>query len=111
MARLCRGRVKKASVHPLESLAVFMIATAEDEEDYCTGLLMAQLSLSQRRKNSGRFGPRGLYDRVKSTDFFDLLLHQFSDHQFKNWLRCMTPYFIHVTIIIYYYNQDVSGCF
>jgi hypothetical protein len=68
------------------------MTAVEDDEDYLVALTLAQLALAYNRRiavcASKKWGPRGPYDHVKSEDFFDLLLHKFTDRQFKNWLRC-----------------------
>jgi hypothetical protein len=74
-------------------IAIYLLSTAEDEEEQATALAVVHLALAQKRKeqserpNLGKYGPRGPYDRVKSVDFFALLLNEFTDRQFKNWLR------------------------
>jgi hypothetical protein len=74
-------------------LATYLLSTAEDEDDHLSALVVAQLALRQIRKEQmksrcpGKYGPRGPYDRVKSGDILGLLLDEFTDCQFKNWLR------------------------
>jgi hypothetical protein len=93
MARISRPRRRERHTHPLLVLAIHLLATAEEPDDYITVIAVARIAYARIRQEgseqqkTGRYGPRGPYNRVKSTDFFDLLLYQFTERQFKNWLR------------------------
>lgn len=91
MARQRQQRRRKiVSQHPLVHLAIILLSTADTSDEHTVALLAAHLALNQIRKERsehGKFGPRGPYDRVKSIDFYDLILNRFTGRQFKNWLR------------------------
>jgi hypothetical protein len=93
MARRRRQQRRQAHGHPFLMLATCLLSTAEDEDDHLSALVITQLALRQIRKEQtksrypGKYGPRGPYDRVKSGDFLCLLLDEFTDRQFKSWLR------------------------
>jgi hypothetical protein len=87
MARIWRRAKSKGS---LLALAILLISNADDEDEHTTGLAVAHLAMAHMKEQSmlsAKYGPRGPYDRVKSEDFFHLLLNGFMDRQFKNWLR------------------------
>ncbi|KAG2112864.1 hypothetical protein DEU56DRAFT_762002 [Suillus clintonianus] len=88
MARLRRLGRKSLKYHQsaaqqLEVLAIAQLATAED----------AALAADHRRKSrSKKYGIRGEYNQPKSEDFFNILLGQASERQFKAWFRtCNRP--------------------
>jgi hypothetical protein len=83
-------RVKSKGSSGLFMLATLLISNADDEDEHTTCLAVAQLALAHAKEKSmlsAKYGPRGPYDQVKSQDFFHLLLHDFTNCQFKNWLR------------------------
>lgn len=61
-------------------LAATFLSVSDDEEDQLLGIL---LLLKSRRHQS----VRGPYDRVKSFDFCQKLLHCYTDRWFKAHLR------------------------
>ena len=72
----------------LETVAILLLTDADDEEEELMALAVAHLALQARKHaGAGKFGPRGAYLRQKSKDFFQLLMHGFSDRWFKAWLR------------------------
>jgi hypothetical protein len=93
MARRRRQRCRQAHGHLFLMLATYLLSTAEDEDDHLSALVVAQLELCQIRKEQmkshcpGKYGPCGPYNHVKSGDFLGLLLDEFTDCQFKSWLR------------------------
>ena len=80
-----------ARAKDLESLSILMLADAEDEDEEDAAFLFICLVLEEkmllRRRCRGRFGHRGPYNQKKSIDFFDPLLHGFSERWFKSWMR------------------------
>ncbi|KAG2132032.1 hypothetical protein DEU56DRAFT_757387 [Suillus clintonianus] len=98
MARLRRLGRKSLKYHQsaaqqLEVLAIAQLATAEDGDDEILGLTLAALAADHRRKSrSKKYGIRGEYNQPKSEDFFNILLGQASERQFKAWFRtCNRP--------------------
>jgi len=88
MARRRRQRAAPKDRNPLRTLAIYLLATAEDEDDEFIALGVARLAFKQEKaRKNGKYGPRGPYNNSKSADFFDLLLYSFTDKQFKEWLR------------------------
>lgn len=72
----------------LQTLAIYLLATAEDEDDKSVAMGVARLALQERKtKRNRKYGPRGSYNRAKSDDFFRLLLEEFIERQFKEWVR------------------------
>lgn len=87
----CAARKKRALAMEknIKALAVYIMATAADEDEELIAILVALLALQLRKKakKSGKYGPRGPYDRAKSQDFFQLVLEAFTDRQFKEFMR------------------------
>lgn len=81
-----RARHLKAA-KGLRKIAIILFATSEDEDDELVALLVARQASRRERLANGRLGPRGRYDRAKSTDFFELLVEHFTERQFKAWIR------------------------
>lgn len=80
-----------AMVKNIEAIAAYMMATAEDEDEELIAVAVALLARGhlKKAKKSGKFGPRGPYDRAKSEDFFQLVLESFTSRQFKEFMRCV----------------------
>ena len=83
-----RQRAAPKDHNPLWTLAIYLLANAEDEDGEFIALGVARLAFKQEKaRKNGKYGPRGPYNNSKSADFFDLLLYSFTDKQFKEWLR------------------------
>jgi hypothetical protein len=89
MARIGRHRHKKPTISDFEAFAIFLLATAEDEDDEFIAITVANLALQERRahKFNKRYGRRGPYNRPKSEDFFRIILDVSSERIFKAWFR------------------------
>ncbi|KAG0704470.1 hypothetical protein DFH29DRAFT_997561 [Suillus ampliporus] len=90
LRRLGRRPLKhyQSTAKQLEVLAIAQLATAEDDDDELLGLALAGLAADYRWKSrSKKYGMRGEYNQPKSKDFFDILLGQASERQFKAWFR------------------------
>ncbi|KZP26714.1 hypothetical protein FIBSPDRAFT_887199 [Athelia psychrophila] len=71
-----RRRVHYSDVKYLRTLTIYLLATAEDEDDKFVGVVIAQLAYKeqQKPKRNGKYGPRGCYNNAKSTDFLTCCL-------------------------------------
>jgi hypothetical protein len=81
---------KEKGIPTLDIMAILMLADADDDEEEVVALTFLKLALDDKRereRHGTRYGRRGLYNRQKSKDFFDLMLYQYSDRWFKAWLR------------------------
>ena len=99
MARRQRQRSRHAYPNPLQTLAIYLIATAEDADDENIALAVAHLALEQHKsRQGGKYGLRGTYGQsTKTEEFFRLILEEFTDRQFKEWFRQITVrYFIYI---------------
>ncbi|KZP23145.1 hypothetical protein FIBSPDRAFT_952218 [Athelia psychrophila] len=77
----------------LEAIAIYMPATAEDEDDELSCVLVGLLFLQHRKaKRNGRYGHQGADDCTKSEDFFCLMLEAFTPEQFKQFMRYSSFY-------------------
>ncbi|PPQ98190.1 hypothetical protein CVT26_003236 [Gymnopilus dilepis] len=75
---------------PLEMMSVILLADAEDDGEELVALFFLRLAIEDRRKQrlrNLRYGPRGSYNQKKSRDFFNLMLNEFPERWFKEWLR------------------------
>lgn len=89
MPRSSRHRLAKKprKQTTLETLAILLFSTIEDDDDELVAIALAAIALEDRNKRSAKYGPRGIYDREKSKDFFDLIIYNYTERQFKRWLR------------------------
>lgn len=70
----------------LEVLAIAQLTTAEDDDNELLSLALAGLAADYRQKSrSEKYGMCGEYNQPKSKNFFDILLGQASERQFKTW--------------------------
>lgn len=81
---------KQKNATALETLAIILFSTIEDDDDELVATTLAMLALEDRNKMNAKFGPRGNYDREKSKDFFDLLVYSYTERQFKRWIRYLS---------------------
>lgn len=83
-----RAQPTKNMLKHLEAVAIYMMASAEDEDEELNCLLLGLLIMQYRKPlRNGRYGRRGAYDRKKSEDFFRLMLEAFTPRQFKQFMR------------------------
>lgn len=87
--RAARKKRALAMAKNIEALSIYMMVTADDEDDELIAIIVALLALDHHKnaKKSGKYGPRGRYDRAKSQDFFELVIEAFTDRQFKEFMR------------------------
>ncbi|KAF6758537.1 hypothetical protein DFP72DRAFT_1064662 [Ephemerocybe angulata] len=83
---------RKRHLETLEQLAMLCLLDAEDEADEDSAMLIAAMAIDEAVKlkqdmRSKKFGSRGSYNRARSDQFFNILLHHFSDRFFMSWLR------------------------
>lgn len=72
----------------LELLVVCLLADAQDPTEEYMALALARLAGKARRSlRNGKYGQRGHYDRVKSEDFFEIIMALAPARWFKSWLR------------------------
>ena len=83
MARQHRRKQSKSDFRLLlKRLALIFWSDAEDDDDDLLGLLF--LVLAKKHISAGSRGP---YDRVKSVDFCQKLLYDYTDRWFKAHMR------------------------
>ena len=69
----------------VQAHALLLLASAEDEDEYHTALLIAALATMQLRQASDR--RRGPYNAEKFQEFFDYILARAPERWFIAWLR------------------------
>lgn len=76
----------QSTAKQLEVLAIAQLTTAEDDDNELLSLALAGLAADYRQKSrSEKYGMCGEYNQPKSKNFFDILLGQASERQFKTW--------------------------
>ena len=88
MTQRGRRRRKKPTISDFEAFAIFLLATA-DEDDGFIAITVANLALQERRahKFNKCYSRRGPYNRPKSEDFFRIILDVSSESIFKAWFH------------------------